>query len=67
MRKDKIIYAVNIADVQEVAQEELGRTLTDRQLKVAEDKIGDQFNWYEAIASVISMHIAQDEPARSPK
>jgi len=53
MKKDKIIYSLNIADVQNVAQQELERTLTDSELKMVEDKIGDQFDWYETIASVI--------------
>lgn len=65
MRKDRIIYSLNIADVQNVAQQELGRDLTDNELKIVEDKIGDQFDWFEAIASVIGTHIEQHEPAHS--
>jgi hypothetical protein len=49
MKKNKIIYSV--------AQQELGRDLTDPELRIVEDKIGDQFDWYEAIASVLAMHI----------
>jgi nucleoside-triphosphatase THEP1 len=56
MRKNKIIYSINIEDVQNVAQEQVGRALTDRELKIIEDKIGDQFDWYEAIASLISVY-----------
>jgi len=67
MRKDKIIYSINLEDVQHVAQEEFGRTLTNHELNIVEDKIGDQFHWYEAIASVISMHIGQDEGPKSTR
>ncbi len=65
MRKDRIIYSINIEDVQNVAQQELGRDLTDSELKIVEAKIGDQFDWFEAIASVIGAYIEQNEPAHS--
>jgi len=52
VKKDKIVYSINIEDVQEVAQQEFGRDLTDGELKIVEDKIGGQFDWYEAIAMV---------------
>jgi len=65
MRKDKIIYSINIEDVQNVAQQELGRDLTDKELKIVEDNIGDQFDWFEAIASVIAMHIEQHKPVQT--
>ncbi|MBS3918778.1 MAG: hypothetical protein KG012_07825 [Deltaproteobacteria bacterium] len=65
MRKDKIIYSINIEDVQNVAQQELGRALTDSELKIVEDKIGDQFDWFEAIASVIATHIEQHKSVQS--
>jgi hypothetical protein len=41
MKPSKIIYSINIEDVQDVAEEELGRKLTKRELKIIEDKIGD--------------------------
>ncbi|NLB65550.1 MAG: hypothetical protein GX803_03655 [Lentisphaerae bacterium] len=65
MRKDKIIYSINIEDVQNVAQQELGRKLVPSELKIVEDKIGDQIDWFEAIASVINYHIAQHETAQT--
>lgn len=64
MRKNKIIYSINIEDVQNVAEQELDRELTVEELKIVEEKIGDQFDWYEAIASVISMHIEHDKSAK---
>ena len=45
----KIIYSINIEDIQNVAEEELGRKLTKRELKIVEDKIGDYIDWYGAI------------------
>lgn len=61
----KIIYSLNITDVQNVAQQELERTLTDSELKMVEDKIGDQFDWYEAISSVITSYIERHKPVMS--
>ena len=51
---DKIIYSINIEDVQTVAEEELGRKLGRKELKIIEDKIGDYIDWYEAILSAIN-------------
>lgn len=59
MRKDKVIYSINVEDVQNVAEEEHGRELTDAELKIVEDKIGDQFDWYEAIANAIDQYIPE--------
>lgn len=64
MRKNKIIYSINIEDVQNVAQQELGRNLTAKELKIVEDKVGDQFDWLEAIVSLIVRHIKHPEHAQ---
>jgi len=45
----KIIYSINIEDIQNVAEEELGRKLSKKELKIVEDKIGDYIDWYGAI------------------
>ena len=45
----KIIYSINIEDIQNVAEEELGRKLSERELKIVADKIGDYIDWYGAI------------------
>jgi hypothetical protein len=57
MRKNKIIYSINIGDVQNVALQEYGRELINSELSIVADRIGDYFNWYEAIASVIGAHL----------
>lgn len=41
MDTSKIIYSINIEDVQNVAEEEIGRKLTTKELKIIEDRIGD--------------------------
>ena len=46
---EKIIYSINIEDIQNVAKQELDRKLTEEELKLVEDKLGDYVGWYEAI------------------
>jgi len=50
MRKDKIVYSICIGDIQEVAQDELNRKLTEEELKKVIDKMGDYITWYDAIS-----------------
>jgi len=51
---EKIIYSINIEDVQNVAEQEFERKLTAKELRLVEDKVGDYINWYEAILNVIN-------------
>lgn len=53
----KIVYSLNIEDVQNVAEEELGRELTEKELKIVEDKVGDYIDWYSAIDMTIQNEI----------
>lgn len=53
----KIIYSINIEDVQNVAEEELERKLTKKELEIIEDKLGDYINWYDAIDAAIQNEI----------
>lgn len=54
----KIIYSINIEDVQNVAEEELGREFTEKELKIVEDKLGDYIDWYSAIDNTIRNEIS---------
>ena len=51
---DKIIYSINIDDVQHVANQEFSRQLSVEELKIVEEKLGDHIDWYWAIASAIN-------------
>lgn len=53
----KIIYSINIEDVQNVAEEELERKLTKKELKIIEDKLGDYIDWYSVIDIAIQNEI----------
>lgn len=49
----KIIYSLNIEDVQNVAEQEFERELTKKELKIVEDKVGDYIDWYGTIEMTI--------------
>lgn len=61
MKKNKIIYSINIEDVQSAALQEYGCKLTDGELNIVADQIGNYFDWYEAIALIIGTHIVRCE------
>jgi hypothetical protein len=49
LSKNKILYSINVADVQTVAQELIERKLTDEEVLMVSDKIGDHIAWFDAI------------------
>lgn len=56
--QEKIIYSINIEDIQTIAKQELDRKLTEEELRLVEDKLGDYVGWYEAILQAIrELHI----------
>jgi len=57
MKSSKIIYSINIEDIQNVAEEEHGRKLSEKELKIIEDKIGDYIDWYGAIDFAIQNEV----------
>ena len=61
MNKDKIIFSINIKDVQNVAEDELGRELNDKELKLIEGKIGDYFSLRETLSMAINELIDKKE------
>lgn len=48
--KDRIVYSINVEDLQNVAEQELERGLTDEEIKIVEERLGDYIDWYGAIA-----------------
>ena len=53
-KKSKVIYSINVEDLQTVAEQELERELTDEEIKNVEKRLGDYIDWYGAIASTLS-------------
>lgn len=49
MRRDKKVYWINVGDIQDVAEEDLNRKLTEEELKKVINKIGDFINWSDGV------------------
>jgi len=56
-RGPRIVYSLDTGDVQSVAEEELGRELTRKEMKLVETKLGDHIDWFGAIATVINQEV----------
>ena len=53
-KKSKVIYSINVEDLQTVAEQELERELTDEEIKNVEKRLGEYIDWYGAIASTLN-------------
>jgi len=58
---EKVIYSINIEDVQNVAGERLYRHLNEEELKRVEDKLGGYIDWYGTISDTIDDVIEEKE------
>lgn len=57
----KIIYQLTTEDVQTVAQDEIGRALTELEIEQIQIGIAEKINWFDAIAMSISETIVSAE------
>lgn len=63
MKKEDIVYSLNVEDVQEVARREHDRELSDEELDSVALKLGDYIRWYEAVDMAIAQTLPrQDTP-----
>jgi hypothetical protein len=53
MKKDKVVYSLCVDDICNVASQEIGRELTDKEIKAVSAIVGDHIDWYEAIQNAI--------------
>ncbi len=53
MKNNKIIYSLCIEDIQDVANEELERNLTQNEIEKVIEGIEENSNWYDAITNAI--------------
>lgn len=60
MNSNKIIYSLNVENVQTVALEEMGRELTDKEIERVVHRLVDYINWYDAITHSIHDEIKPD-------
>ena len=59
-KKSKVIYSINIEDLQTVAEQEIERELTDEEIEKVEKRLGDYIDWYGAIALTLDEVIRRD-------
>jgi hypothetical protein len=48
-----IFYSLNVSDIQYVAQQELQRNLSDKEIEIVKDLAVSQINSYDVIANAI--------------
>jgi nucleoside-triphosphatase THEP1 len=53
----KIVYSINVSDIQEVAQQVLERALTKKEVVMVGKSIGDYLDWFQAIENSIRKQI----------
>ena len=58
--KDRVAYSINVEDLQTVAEQELERELTDEEIKIVEERLGDYIDWYEATALTLNEVVRKD-------
>lgn len=56
---DRIVYSINVGDIQEVAQQVLERDLTRKEIILVEESVGDYLDWFQAIENAISKYITE--------
>lgn len=49
MNRKKIVYSLNIEDIQEVANEDLGRDLTEKEIELVANELPGYIDWTTAI------------------
>ncbi len=60
---DEIVYSINVSDLQNVAARVLDRQLSNRELEVVANSVGDFIDWNQAIQNAIEIRL--ESSARS--
>jgi len=53
INNNKVVYSINVEDLQTISKRQLGRMLTDLEIESVEDKLADCIDWQAAIANAI--------------
>ncbi len=56
---NEIIYQLTVEDICNVAEQELDRELSDAEIELIKEKIGNYIDWYESISACISDNIEE--------
>ncbi len=55
----KTVYEISVDDLQEVAKEVLERELTDDEIVVVGNSVGDYIDWFQAIENASTVRFAE--------
>lgn len=61
MEKNKIIYSLNVEDLQTVAKEEFDKNLTKDEIEILAECIGDYIPWQVLISDAIRDKITVED------
>ena len=53
----EIIYGINVNDLQDVSAQVLERPLTDAEVTLVKESVGDYVDWFQAIENAIRKHV----------
>ncbi|MDO8722291.1 MAG: hypothetical protein Q7J31_08675 [Syntrophales bacterium] len=56
---NRIIYSINTVDIQAVANELLCRSLTNQEVILVGDSVGDYLDWTQAIENAIQNNVTE--------
>jgi hypothetical protein len=56
---DRVVYSLCVEDIQNVAEGSFGRKLTDAEVEIVEEQLGDYIKWYDLIEAAILGSLAQ--------
>ncbi len=56
---DKVVYQLTVEDLQHVAEECIERELTESEIKLLEEIIGDHIDWFGTIQNAIIQNIKE--------
>jgi hypothetical protein len=59
-KNNDVVYQLIVADIQEVADQELERELSSQEIDLIIDRIADKISWYDAIAAAIDEMIVEN-------
>lgn len=59
---ERSVYEISVDDLQRVATEVLGRNLTDGEIAVVGESVGDYIDWFQAIETAINNHLSLQNP-----
>jgi len=62
---ERIVYSLNVEDIQTVANEELGRDLTLKEVQLIEGELGDHIPWFDIITNLITEKIFREKRSKS--